>query len=646
MTTPAAERLVKYVLTMELDGAAQQNAAKLPKIVEQAQAEATKIVGQNTKERLEFEKTAFDRLQELQKKQLGAAEATHRELAGIAEMMQSQITKAAEAETQKREEIEKNSLRRIQEDYDKHVGIVQQKAREMNDGVTKAGEGVIKLGRGLATVGILQEETAEEMLRALIAVQAVVDLAKGGIEIYRGIQQAVDAYRASVVAATAAETALAAARGRTAGVTGIGGATQLAGTAGAGVAGAGVGGSLAPVLASLGAAITSLPGAIALAITGAVGVGAVAANVGGSRDWLRKQVEFTPEGAGGTFGLGSTWGAYSAGMEDFWHLRMGGEDDYATTARRRALESQERTERMQAERGAGLEMFERHNAAAQGQFDFQRRMEQMRRQQELSIEQMLGGPDLDTVHSRLGVAQNALQGTRQNLAQAEALPAGAMRQAEIQRASQAQIEALQRVIELRKQALSLEQQASAEAIQAAKQETAEIERQLELERNKKEQAEARYMSAKERFGMQDEETQRQTIAAMHKARSGQELSREELALLRGVGTEQAGEFARQGATALADAAGFDSVFGEKERAAIKASADEMMRLELELQTRPEVLVKLEADREALVQTVVDTIRPLLEQENELLRQDLLRKLDEEAANRNNAHGGRGLITGG
>lgn len=637
MANAAANRLVKYVLTLEENQGNAQIAANFTKSVEQSQKAATQIVQVESKERLEFEKSAAQRMEELHFKQLAVAEAHYRETAGIAEMMQNEITRKAEEAAKKREENEKGALRRIEEAYERQVGIIGAKSKEMNDGMLSAGEGVVKLGRGLAEVGILQEENAEEMLRALIAVQAAVDIAKGGVEVYRGIRTAVDAYRASVLAAAAAEELLAAARAKSAGAGAASGAAGAFGGASAGAASGAVSG-LGTTLAGLGAVIASLPAAIAMAIAGVGAAGAMALNVGGIRDKTAQAMGeggwFTPDSTSG-WALGLL-GRNEGGSFDLLGLEAMGAEQRAARA------SAETTDRRTRQRNAGLEMFGRQNADAQDMFDLQRQLQQMRMQRELTAESMAGGPTVDSVQNRLGIAQNSLQSADQQRARAEAMAPGMMRSAEIERASQAQIEALNQVIELRKQALTLEQQAGREATQNAKAELDAMQQKLDMRKAEKDQIESRLMSAQERFGQLDEETQRRTIDAMQRAQAGEDLSREDRNLLRGVGTSKASEFAKQGDLAAADAAGFKNLFGAEERAEIKRKADEMLELELKLKDQRDVVVRLEEDeakQEQLVERVVEQVTALMDQRDTEIEQKLQRKLDQAAANRNNNMGG-------
>jgi len=139
--------------------------------------------------------------------------------------------------------------------------------RSLREGFVKGAEGALMLGRGIAALGLAGEEDIEKLARALVRVQGIVDVAKGGVQIYEAITRSVEAYRAAVLSAAAAESALAAARGR--GAVGAAAGGVAARGAGAGIAGA------------AGAGVAAFPpAAIAAAAVAAVAsIGAVAASI-------------------------------------------------------------------------------------------------------------------------------------------------------------------------------------------------------------------------------------------------------------------------------------------------------------------------------------------------------------------------------
>ncbi|MBT7069646.1 MAG: hypothetical protein HN975_01995 [Anaerolineae bacterium] len=96
----------------------------------------------------------------------------------------------------------------------------------MRDAVNTGTEGILKLGRGFATLGVLSEDSSEKMLRGLIKVTASFDILRGGIEVWRTLNMAARSYRLSLegiaLANAAAGTTSAASAGGVLGGAGLG----------------------------------------------------------------------------------------------------------------------------------------------------------------------------------------------------------------------------------------------------------------------------------------------------------------------------------------------------------------------------------------------------------------------------------------
>ncbi len=564
------------------------------------------------------------------------AQANASKLAALVENAEKEKTRTTEEESKKREETERQRIEKINAEIEKQAGISQRASREMHDGLLQAGEGAVTLIRGFAELGIVQKENAEQMLKGLIQIQAAVDLAKGGIEIYRGLASTVDAYRTSVAAATAAEGALAAARGRTAAAGNLGLAGNAAsGLAVSGLSAGGIGssviGALGPALGGLSAAILSLPGAIALAIAGLGTAGAMAFNVGGIRDraaeaipeqyvdpesmggWAAGNAQFAVQNLG-LFGLGGM-----AASSGYFGDLSGAQDQYF-----KGKKSLEERGMMAA---AGQQVFQSNNAYLQDRFDLRQQLRQMR----------FSGMASNGVDPReqLGFALDELQNARQASSAAEAMQPGQLRQEQAARAAQAEMEAIDRVIGLRRQSLAISQQETQERLAGVKEETSELQRQLAISKQQQQTAEDRLKTAKERFGGLDEATQRRLIAAKQKADSQgvNALNREERALLRGVGTNAASEIASQGDLAAADAAGFDNVFGGVERFQARAEAVTQARLEAKLKVQQEVAFKIETDAEKLADIAANRFDESMAEYQRLFEQALERRINQRGEQR-------------
>ena len=168
---------------------------------------------------------------------------------------------------------------------------------QFSEAFTRSAEGVMKLGRGFALLGLVGEENLQKFKDSLLKIQGAFDMARGGLDLYVGLSKGVNAYRQAIEAATVAQKALAAAQALGGGG-GLGGmAKGLGGMRGllpgaAGVMGKGGMG--------IGAAAAAAPAATLAALAAAVaGVGAAAMS---AVDGLKQVKQF---GIGGGAAVGS-----------------------------------------------------------------------------------------------------------------------------------------------------------------------------------------------------------------------------------------------------------------------------------------------------------------------------------------------------
>ena len=647
MSDPSTQRLVKYMLTVEVSPDAEQQQKRFKEFMKLTQTEVDQAVKDSANARVEAEKTAADRITEMQRDQLRVLEDIQKQSTTLVEMQLTEQQRLEEEAAKAREEREKDSLQRIQDQYEKHTKTVKQSARELTDGYLQATEGLITLSQGAASIGVLAEEDAEKMLRLIVTIRGVADVAKGGVELYRGISAAVDAYRASVLAAAAAEEALNAARARGAGA-GVAGAT------GNTVSGFLGGASSSTALGGLSAALFSLPGAIAAAIVGTLGAGAMATNVGGIRDrtanaipldWVDPNSNFGWAAGGigsiGDFGFGGVTARNASS------LMFGGlsPDIFGGIAaeQARAQAAAEATQQGIAKRQSRLDQEANENAKAQMQFELEQQAYQMRRQRELTVEDLLGGPTADSVLERLSRAQGRLQDANYQRSVADATPNDV---GQIERTTKLQIQALEEVIALRRQALALQQQEGQQALAVAKEETREIEHQLEMKKAEQQRIESQLMSARQRFGQMNEAMQAQAIAAFQKAQSGGSLNREESSLLRSVGTQEAIQFAEDADLARADAGNFQ-IFQQAAQATVQQMAREKMKLQVELAQKQDIQIQFKNDMEAIQsmgQQVADIVVPQMK-ELAVLQQQAMENAINAKASRENVKFSAGPMTG-
>lgn len=667
----SAERRVRYLMTVDVDPNAAANAKKMADTVGKGYEEANRRAKQAAAEQQKADEERAKKFSDAYDKMIGKVDELGKNQWKIhqqnADMIQKQIdgaakygdailvemkrvndnlrrnesafTKFVAEETHRRETIQTDSLQRLVNQNDAAQARMRSAEMTRSEGFVEMGRGISALVESMAVMGVLSEENTEALLRQVVVIKTLSTAAQGALDIYKGWHKAMVAYEAAVKAATAAELALASARaasssagGATFKSDGFGGVIKTAGAAGAGGAGAG---GLAPAISGLSASVVALPAAIAAALATVGYAGATAAgamNVGGAGDAMAGAGWYDPDTI-----FGQAEGIRSAmSITEF----VSGNSYETIQAQDAARASERQTARMEQQRNARLiaeqGLIDRHVGGARDQDMMQQQIRQQHEANQMRIARM-EGPEAVTslTYQHLGQAMNRLQETRQMVSGADAMTPGAIQRAEQERAYQAQKEAVSQVIALREQALNLERQAHQEAMQSVQMETRELENQLAIEKQKEQVAEQRLMTSKERFGGLDEATQRQMISAMQKAQGGGDLTREERALLRSVGTERAGEFARSGDLAAADAAGFDSVFGAEERSQMASAVGEQTRLKVEVEAKRQLTVQMEADMDALVKSVADTVQGLQDDFEKRFEQMIKRELDQRAGQRNN-----------
>src|SRR5690606_21104237 len=105
----------------------------------------------------------------------------------------------------------------------------------LREGFERTTEGALKLGRGIAMLGLTSEESMQKILQTMLRVQGVVDTVRGTMDLGRGAAGMIDA----VGERRAARATLAGLSG------GVAGGAGAAGRAGGGAAAAGGAGAAA-----------------------------------------------------------------------------------------------------------------------------------------------------------------------------------------------------------------------------------------------------------------------------------------------------------------------------------------------------------------------------------------------------------------
>ncbi len=452
-------------------------------------------------------------------------------------------------------------------DIERAEGDLNRKRAESKRAVLEAGEGLLKMGRGFAAIGLLSEESNEKLLRGLVLVQGTFDLVSGGVKAWVAVNDALKAYRATLVAVSALESARSAA----------GAAGALSGTAGAvgGIGAMGTLGSIAGMsllgLAGMGLAVGGI-GLYGSDPTRSQGMARTALGFGESffgEGLLRTTRDLTPSGLPLSQASAAILQERKQGMQLYQAFTTDPNQRYV---RDRATISGGRL-------GANMQM--RDNEMAIATSESQRLVASEARRADIlqeieTYQKEITDASDDSVTAQLRL--NDLQGALIGQAQEE---------------------------------LGIREQIRKSAIDASRERIRGMETELSKIRDLQEREQDRYTSAAERFAQMTAEEQRQVIAAKDKAaREGvTALTRREADLLRGTGLESLQKLASQRDVQAAEAAGFGSLIGAEERQAIADRTKQIMNMQVDLNKEIDVKAKLEASPDEFAAKIVAQLLP-------------------------------------
>ena len=489
--------------------------------------------------------------------------AAHKERQRMAREAASDAERQDKERTRAMERAEKERTRVVADAARERASAEQRRVianRSLAEGLTRATEGVIHLGRAFAMMGLVGERDMQKLLQTLIKAQIVMDGFRGGIATWMGLTKAAAAYRAVVATLPAFSMA--------APLAGAGGAVGL--TAGAGLAAA-VGGTAGGY-----AAFDFARQA------GRYGIGGGAAP-GSYTNWM-----------GGKIADLRIWASrWSGGMQD--------DPTYANAAR-----AEDRTARMfgayRAQRAAReRRMAER--AAIIGGVHAAADMGIVR-----AGMQSRGGRA--GLAGDLGAARGSRVEAEAQLGVAEVNAGFGGENAE--EFTQRALDLRQQILRLREQEMQLTLAQKDEEIAGAREVLDLRQREYDAAKANAEQQQQRLMSAQERFGAMDPAQQAAALDAARRVAAGQG-GRADIEAIRGLGLAGAEQAVRTFDMEAAVAAGFDelaTLFGDRQAAfAAERRAEE---LKVAVETQNAVTIKLEADREQLRQTMEAAMKPILD----------------------------------
>lgn len=482
--------------------------------------------------------------------------------------------------------------------------------------------GATTLVGGLAKIGLVGEESLTKIVSGLVAIQAGMDVVRGGLAIWRAMTRAVQLYEASLHAAAAAELLLGGA-----GVVG-GGATMARG--GGLVRGAaGVGRDVGLVVAGGAMGRPGFAGWLGRAGRGVAGF------AGRATPYLGAAL--------GGFGIGEGI-RYLTGHPTHigaWRESATAEAEAATSTRR--LQASEAYEASQAD------VREEARLRLRAEYDVAR---QSREEQEAAWEARLEGhlegagytgaalnaamardrlmraaPAAWAARGRLAGAEGEFQAKRQTLPGLAELRGwkGAELQERMVQERDVLIEALEKERTAWTERLRAEREITQERIRGADTAVELAKKEIDVRRKGIEEQQRALLTAEERFGQLAPAEQRQAVALMFRAQRGEALELEELQQLERIGTLEATGTARAGYRRFAQRAlrgmglgeqAFAGLFGRGELAKIGELQQQEGAWQLELTGQQEFKVTLEQDVEAMAQRVGQVIARLTEERGE------------------------------
>lgn len=486
-------------------------------------------------------------------------------------------------------------------------GSVDAANKGIQAGFHKSVEGVLTLGRGIAFLSASGEEDIKKIVIVLMKVQSVMDLTRGGIALYQGITTAVNAYRAAVLAAAAAEGVLGAAR-LSSGAAGIGAAGLGAAGAAAGKGALGAGARSAMHLA---AGAGSMSFALPAAILGGVAGAATLGDWGGFRSkrvsrmaqsgdydpgtWksygagLLEQIPFFGEGYESQ--PGRTWGEWNAQGES----RMPFKQETVFSRREKALSDKERLKADESTRLSRIEYAREQSSNKLARDIFT--AEGFDRFKERGFDRR---EDLAT----MGQKSRGLRGLRGEV-QGRKLLGGAGSNLRDLGNLTAQMDISMRIVAAEQDRLRIAKEIGAVSVQSGRETLSLSERQRDVARQTFSEAKDRLKSDLERFAGLDTEQQGRLRVIRRKVDAGLTLNQTETALAGQFG--EFGEAASRSAVKRAKLAGADDIFRADRAAVLAAKAKAKETEKIVIRREEDLRILVERD-ESLVGRILDQVK--------------------------------------
>jgi len=456
--------------------------------------------------------------------------------------------------------------------------------KDTGQAVNAATHAVVSYGRAMVLLSAADEESAQRMLQKIAKFEAFASVLTGTISVVKAGTSAWRAYQAAAAAAALASGAAAARGGRGGAVGGMlsSGLSMLGRGAAAAAPIAGMAG-----IATIGLGVAGM-GAVALKAL-AQGKSVKDALIKAGGDLYDGVLEFTGFGdMAGSAAKKAKKAALKArqDMEDAsrdFIVRQSGYGEYGAIQRERSLGESAATPRSAADiRGS------------------------LRRQ-------MLGGSGRDFARdSRQASAASAFTSDELSFADMQKRNLSSSYNADARLEVEKRIEQLHRQqIDDAKELARIEMESKREKIDGERAAHAMLRSRAQDARRMLQDEQNAKKSAAVRFGTMSESEQQRTLQAIRKLKAGGEVNRQDEEFARSVGGAAA-TYADESAIRRAKKAGFDEIDQFAYAPRILGAQARVNNLNLQVDAKQEIVVKLEADYDKQLKAVTDKLGPLFE----------------------------------
>lgn len=217
----------------------EKQAEKARKAIESLDRQRSRALMQEIKAQERAEKAEEKRIENIAKAQERAMRSLDNQRSrALAQEMKAK-NQAAKAEEKRREiEIKREEIAaaKRQSELEKWQAASEGANRKVLESTKALTEALVQTGKGMAYLGLVSEETSQDVLRGIVAIEAVANIFKGTITTFTAIADIQKAVRAGTLAQAAANEILAASQLKVAATAVAGGVGSAAGGVASGAA--------------------------------------------------------------------------------------------------------------------------------------------------------------------------------------------------------------------------------------------------------------------------------------------------------------------------------------------------------------------------------------------------------------------------